>query len=167
MNDVWQRLRTIALTDVGRAIAARFRADKERRAGGGAADPAVAQAVGAYLAAPLPAAVGAVAEAPAYTAIPAGSWASRPTTISVREPVPVPPAVPQAPAPRDPVPTDGPVAPGARVLRRHRAVDATSAPEGATTTVSLVFADGAEVELAPDDPRVRPFRTAVALLVDG
>jgi hypothetical protein len=36
----------------------------------------------------------------------------------------------------------------------------------ATAGVALVFADGAQVELDPDDPRVRTFRAAAAALIE-
>jgi hypothetical protein len=50
-------------------------------------------------------------------------------------------------------------------------IDPPAAAEPATqespsTAVGLVFADGASVELAADDPRVRTFRAAAAAVLD-
>ena len=56
-----------------------------------------------------------------------------------------------------PVPPDlGPVGAGA-VASAHRSTR--------TTAVGLVFADGAQVQLAPDDPRLRAFAAASAALL--
>jgi hypothetical protein len=157
MNDVWQRLRAIALTDVGKAISDRFKAD--RALGRGTPDPAVASAMGAYLSAPLPVMAPAPAP-PGYATPPPAAWLVPPVTVPVRAPDPVPAFAAAVAAPAASVPVAAAVPPVPRP-RRH-----AGDPDG-RTTVSLVFADGAEVELAPDDPRVRPFRTAVSLLVDG
>lgn len=53
--------------------------------------------------------------------------------------------------------------PGPAVLPVH---DDPAAPDAPASSVGLVFADGASVELDPADPRVRTFRAAVAALLD-
>jgi hypothetical protein len=67
------------------------------------------------------------------------------------------PAIPVAPVLLEVPPA--PVAPGA----------AAELPVSATPTapVSLGFADGARIDLEPDDPRVRTFRAAAAALLEA
>ncbi len=52
----------------------------------------------------------------------------------------------------------------AAVVVEPGAVDPSALP--VLAGVSLGFADGAQVELAPDDPRTRPFRAAAAALLE-
>jgi hypothetical protein len=64
------------------------------------------------------------------------------------------------PPPPDGAPLDG--APLAAAPPEVGSAEVVPPPAG----VGLVFADGASVELAADDPRVRTFRAAAAALVE-
>jgi alpha-ketoglutarate-dependent taurine dioxygenase len=64
-----------------------------------------------------------------------------------------------------PWPTDAQAAPA---VPAWASVEAAVAPsEGPEAAVTLGFADGASIELAADDPRVRTFRAAAAALLDA
>ena len=83
--------------------------------------------------------------------------------------VPLSGAEPAAPAAPAAVSVSGAVMPAPGPDGRHDGVPAEPAvPELAArfSSVGLVFADGASVELDRDDPRVRTFRAAAAALLE-
>lgn len=92
----------------------------------------------------------AVAESAAQLPVPEAIPDQGPVLAAVAAPAPPPPvgAQPPPPLPAWSAPADAPV-------------------RGADAPVTLGFADGASVELAADDPRVRTFRAAAAALLDA